>query len=420
MANKVFRPLLERFGGAFANTYIGTAGDIFYDPDERELRLSDGVTPGGNTIGFGPTTSEFNSMLANTNARINLLNTNLIATNTAVRLVDSQRIANTEDRIDLINTNLTGTNTALRTLISDRAQVANLAVQTARVTLVNSNLTGTNTALRTLISDRAQVANLATQATRINLVNTNLTGTNTAVRSLVSTEAARVTLVNTNLTGTNTAVRSLVSTEAARVTLVNTNLTGTNTAIRLLVNDRAQVANVSGLAALGNTNARIALVNTNLTSSNTALRSLINDKAAIADPTFTGTVAIPTLNITSALQFGGSALTTSVSELNTFDKSLTRDASTSDMASPALTKNFSTFTNVITLDGNLSNDARTADLVISNNLVTATSVIVATANVDVRVETHTVIPGSFRASFHNTSGAQIDNDTNFKVNYMVL
>mgnify|MGYP007000241500 len=85
-----------------------------------------------------------------------------------------------------------------------------------------------------------------------------------------------------------------------------------------------------------------------------------------------------------------------------------------------LTKNLSTFTNVITLDGNLSDDARTADLVISNSLVTATSVIVATANVDVRVEAHTVIPGSFRASFHNTSGAQIDNDTNFKVNYMVL
>ena len=215
MANKIFRPFVEKLGNAFANTYVGNAGDIFYDPDERQLRISDGTTAGGNNVGFGPTTATFNSALANTNSAIAL-------------------------------------------------------------------------------------------------------------------------------------------------------------------------------------------------------------RATIAGPTFTGVVNAPTVNVTSALAFSGTALTTSVGELNTFDKSLTRDASTSDMASPALTKNLSTFTNVVTLDGNLADDGRTADLVITNSLVTATSVIIASANVDVRVEPHTVIAGSFRASFHNTSGSQINNDTNFKVNYMVL
>jgi hypothetical protein len=154
--------------------------------------------------------------LANTNAyigaqatRITLVNTNLTGTNTALRSLISDRLqvanasavyqtkaveraalANTNSsiatqatRINLINTNLTGTNTALRTLISDVLQVANaaavyqtkaieraalantnsyIAAQATRITLVNTNLTGTNTALRTLISDRLQVANAST------------------------------------------------------------------------------------------------------------------------------------------------------------------------------------------------------------------------------------------------------------------
>ena len=121
-------------------------------------------------------------------------------------------VANTNARIALVNTNLTGTNTSLRTLISDRAQVANVAVQTTRVTLVNSNLTGTNTALRTLISDRAQVANVAALAAlgntnaRIALVNTNLTGTNTAVRTLINDrlQVANGAILTTNNDFTST------------------------------------------------------------------------------------------------------------------------------------------------------------------------------------------------------------------------
>ena len=122
--------------------------------------------------------------------------------------------------------------------------------------------------------------------------------TNTVFQSALANTNSRITLVNTNLTGTNTAIRALVSDRAqvanvaglaalgntnARIALINTNLTGTNTAIRALVSDRAQVANVAGLAALGNTNARISLVNTNLTGTNTALRTLISDRLQVGN-----------------------------------------------------------------------------------------------------------------------------------------
>jgi len=120
----------------------------------------------------------------------------LTGTNTAIRTLVSDRLqvanaasvyqtkaieraalANTNLRINLINTNLTGTNTALRTLVSDRYQVANVnTLLAAKATW--TSLTTTNTALRTLISDRLQVANASTiYLTKNNPV---ITGTLTA------------------------------------------------------------------------------------------------------------------------------------------------------------------------------------------------------------------------------------------------
>ena len=122
--------------------------------------------------------------------------------------------------------------------------------------------------------------------------------TNTVFQSALANTNSRITLVNTNLTGTNTAIRALVSDRAqvanvaglaalgntnSRIALINTNLTGTNTALRTLISDRAQVANVAGLAALGNTNSRLALINTNLTGTNTALRTLISDRLQVGN-----------------------------------------------------------------------------------------------------------------------------------------
>ena len=215
--------------------------------------------------------------------------------------VGDKELANTNARINLVNTNLTGTNTALRTLIADRLQVANaatiyqtkvieraalantnasIATQISRITLVNTNLTGTNTALRTLIADRLQVANATTQF-NTKATWTALTSTNTALRVLISDRlqvANATTLFNTKATWTA--------------------LTGTNTALRTLISDRLQVANAAATyqtktierAALANTNAsiatqtsRITLVNTNLLATNTAIRALDTAKLSVAN-----------------------------------------------------------------------------------------------------------------------------------------
>lgn len=124
------------------------------------------------------------------------------AVSIAVTLSDSfatnTNLETQSNRIDLVNTNLTNTNTALRTLISDRVQVANLnatiagyvtntvfqsalANTNARIDLVNTNLTGTNTALRTLISDRMQVANVNS------IVNDRLQVANATLQFVTST-----------------------------------------------------------------------------------------------------------------------------------------------------------------------------------------------------------------------------------------
>ena len=52
--NTTFRVYVEKLGASEATDFIGNEGDLFYDPNETELRLSDGATPGG--ILFSPFT----------------------------------------------------------------------------------------------------------------------------------------------------------------------------------------------------------------------------------------------------------------------------------------------------------------------------------------------------------------------------
>ena len=48
--NYTVRAILERLGSTPLEEYIGNEGDLFYDVYRRELKISDGKTPGGNTI----------------------------------------------------------------------------------------------------------------------------------------------------------------------------------------------------------------------------------------------------------------------------------------------------------------------------------------------------------------------------------
>ena len=300
---------------------VPAGGDL--EVGEVAVNLADRVIfakqAGGSVVRIGE------SALANTNARINLLNTNLTGTNTALRTLVTAESA----RIDLVNTNLTATNSAIRTLITGNSN--DITALGSRVDLVNTNLTATNTAIRLLNTNTqnaldtqeakqaSDLANTNTRLTaleggssgalsdRIDLVNTNLTGTNTALRTLITNNSnditavgGRVDLVNTTLTGTNTAIRTLVTAESARIDLVNTNLTSTNSAIRTLVT-AAQGAGDQALADVQSTNtairslitsndtdiatltSRVDLVNTNLTATNTAIRLLNTNTQSALD-----------------------------------------------------------------------------------------------------------------------------------------
>jgi hypothetical protein len=47
----IYRPFLEKLGGeTSASSYVGNAGELFYDPATTTLRISDGTTPGGSVV----------------------------------------------------------------------------------------------------------------------------------------------------------------------------------------------------------------------------------------------------------------------------------------------------------------------------------------------------------------------------------
>lgn len=57
MANVVNKIFTDRMGGRKAAEYIGVKGDLFYDSEVGDLRISDGVTSGGKPIGGGDSTN---------------------------------------------------------------------------------------------------------------------------------------------------------------------------------------------------------------------------------------------------------------------------------------------------------------------------------------------------------------------------
>ena len=254
----------------------------------------------------------------------------------SIALTDTN-LGNTNARIDLINTNLTSTNTAVRTLINDRIQVANLnttladywpsaniITYTAKyLEVANSSgggtsLTVSNTApsitangelwwdnsvgelyvsySNNWVEAVAQDVTPYTNNVSYSTSNTTLTFTRTDASQFdvfldlsgVSGEVSNSYLTSTFVTNTDFQ-SALANTNAFIATKTDDTVAlATNTALRVLISDRMQVANVE--AYLANTNsyiatesARIDLVNTNLTGTNTALRTLISDRIQVAN-----------------------------------------------------------------------------------------------------------------------------------------
>ena len=51
--NTVYRVFLEKLGGTIPAQFVGDEGELFFNPNIPTLKLSDGVTPGGLSVGFG-------------------------------------------------------------------------------------------------------------------------------------------------------------------------------------------------------------------------------------------------------------------------------------------------------------------------------------------------------------------------------
>jgi hypothetical protein len=165
-------------------------------------------------------TSTFNSALANTNSsiatqasRITLVNTNLLATNTAIRALDNQKLS------------VANAAATYQTRAIERAALANtnasIATQTARITLVNTNLTATNTAIRALDNQKLSVAN-ATTLLAAKASWAGLTATNAAIRTLVS-DRLQVANASTLYTTKTNPTTSGVFAHTGRMT-ISTNL----------------------------------------------------------------------------------------------------------------------------------------------------------------------------------------------------
>jgi hypothetical protein len=234
-------------------------------------------------------------------------------------------------RIDLVNTNLTGTNTALRTLISDRLQVANAAATYQTIAIERAALANTNLA----IADRLQVANASATYQTISVERAALANTNLAIAdrlqvanaTLLINDRYQVANVDTNFVNkttsvaqsmtANLAVDSTGSTSGvhisngaisiftdtgnpsfvdfycevsnlhyARLQSQPHSAYGGSVTVKLPVSDGV-LATTTDLATVNtsvNTQAtRIDLVNTNLTGTNTALRTLISDRLQVAN-----------------------------------------------------------------------------------------------------------------------------------------
>ena len=77
ITNTTYRVLVEKLGGTDPLDFVGNEGEIFYDPDASSptLRLSDGSTAGGSSVGMEIVVEEENSPITTADIEINAVDT---------------------------------------------------------------------------------------------------------------------------------------------------------------------------------------------------------------------------------------------------------------------------------------------------------------------------------------------------------
>tara|TARA_B100001063_G_scaffold133319_1_gene124705 strand:- start:880 stop:2457 length:1578 start_codon:yes stop_codon:yes gene_type:complete len=139
----------------------------------------------------------------------------------------------------------------------------------------------------------------------------------------------------------------------------------------------------------------------------------------------TGAMKIATETSGIAVTIGHTTSETTIADNLTVTGSLTVSESTavaSDVASSAgaVTSNTSKIKHTLTLAGTLADDAEHADVTITSSKCLATSTIIANANLDVHVDVHTVVAGSFKVRITNKSGGTLADDSTIILNYTIL
>ena len=146
---------------------------------------------------------------------------------------------------------------------------------------------------------------------------------------------------------------------------------------------------------------------------------------------FTGSGTAATYDLTSAgkallddadaaAQLVTLGVTSTAAELNILDASASNSISSDGAVSNGnFTSNNYKISHTFTIDGNLADDAVTNDITITNNKVLATSVIITSASINVNIDVHTVVTGSFKVRITNKSGAQLNDNSTIIINYIV-
>tara|TARA_B100000131_G_C18052153_1_gene586885 strand:- start:750 stop:1352 length:603 start_codon:yes stop_codon:yes gene_type:complete len=123
----------------------------------------------------------------------------------------------------------------------------------------------------------------------------------------------------------------------------------------------------------------------------------------------------------AGLNLGGTAVGSTAAELNILDASESNAVSSDGATSSGdFTSNNYKISHTLTLDGNLNQNGILNDITITNSKVLATSVIIANANLKVKIDVHSVVNGSFKVRITNISSSTISDDSDIIINYLVL
>jgi len=178
---------------ADAATYIGEPGSIFFDPATSQLRVGDGVTPGGYavTLDIGLATHDDATYINNL---LFLQQGSGFATGN-----DSLHVISGKITAMAAGTSLAAVQSALSTQLSSLATAANLATAQNTLNTINTNTVGL-----------AQATNLATLQSTANNINANtnaitgvgfVPGTDDlhAVRQAITAMQADITAIKTKV-----------------------------------------------------------------------------------------------------------------------------------------------------------------------------------------------------------------------------